>query len=118
MSYLKFIKMENFRQHPRFDYKLKVACLTDFQVLEAEVENFSLSGVCLLLPREIKPGKEMGLIFKFPFPRMFVVSARVVWSSQDCGDLNSPRYKAGVEFFYLPSFCREQFESLQTQIAS
>ena len=110
--------MGDFRQQPRFNYKLKVACLTDFQVLEAEVENFSLSGVCLVLTKEIKPGEEMGLIFKFPFPQMFAVPARVVWSSRDSHNLNPPRYKAGVEFFYLPSFCREQFESLQTQIAS
>ncbi len=110
--------MRELRRHPRFEYPLKVACLSDFQVLEAWAENFSLSGACLILSQKIEPGKEMGIIFKLPFRKMFAVPAQVVWSKEDSQDLTSPRYKAGVQFFYLPKFCRQQIKSLQEKIAS
>jgi len=101
------------RGYPRVKYPLKVSCIGDYQVFEARADNLSLSGACLLSPKEFVPGISLGIIVQLPGARRFsVIPAEVVWSEFKKSGSGEYQYQVGVKYLYLLPDQAEGFKAL------
>lgn len=97
----------------RVRYPLRVSCIGDYKVFEAETDNFSFSGACLLSPVEVSAGQGLGIILKLPGKKGFsVIPAEVLWSGILDSELGEYKYRLGVRYLYLSEDQQRVFEEM------
>jgi hypothetical protein len=95
------------RSEVRFRLPLKVSCIADYQVFEAETENVSRSGALLKSPVAFRAGQGLAVVFNPPGLRsIFGVAAEVVWSSRLEDEQGTGGYQLGVRYHLSPDHRR------------
>ena len=101
------------RKMGRVSYPLRVSCIGDYKVFDAETDNFSFFGACLLSPVEVSAGQGLGIILKLPGKQGFsVIPAEVLWSGIIDTKLGEYKYRLGVRYLYLSAGQQRVFEEM------
>ena len=83
---------------------MKVSCFADYQIVETESGNISMSGAMLKSPREYTPGEELIVVFNTPNARRpLTIPAEVVWSDMIGWRGGKLEFQLGVKYLYLNS---------------
>ena len=92
---------------------MKVSCIADYRVFDAQTENLSISGALLKSPFEFSPGEDLAIVFNPPGLRsMFMVAVQVIWSSCLASKGKPPCYQLGVRYRHLCSGHRKIFNAV------